>query len=441
MRYILTGGAISTAKSYGLAQIFISMSMQFPRTRYGIFRKNLTVLKRTTYQTFRKVAFDYGLLEGQHYKANRSEMYWEFNNGSTIYFSELDETKDPDFNKVKGLELTAAGIDEVNEIAQEGYDIVSSRVGRENHNGEPQFVLSTCNPSDNWVKDRFYTPWIKNKLPADHLFIPSLPRDNPHNSQEYLDALDRMPIQFKKRYVEGNWDYVDDANALFPNHVLDRMMVASVPKAGLKTIGVDVSREGGDKTVFSLFIGDTLTDLLEPEVDRSDVAPISDLIADELILYMQKNLVGYQQVWIDAVGNGGGVVDSMRRRGYYVNSFKSGEKSTDLHEDETPKYDMLRSERYYKMAQAGTQGKLKIWKHCPWVEELRRDLLAHTYEVTDKQFIVESKTKMKKRLGRSPDFADAVVMGWREALEAGALDIETSGSWDDLDSDDEERLV
>ncbi|QNK82586.1 phage terminase large subunit [Nakamurella sp. PAMC28650] len=437
MRYILTGGAISTAKSYGLAQIFISMAMQFPRTRYGIFRKNLTVLKRTTYQTFRKVAFEYGLTEGVHYRVNRSEMYWEFTNGTTIYFIELDETKDPDFNKVKGLELTAAGIDEVNEVAQDGVDIVGSRVGRENRNGEPQFVLMTCNPSDNWVKDRFYNPWIKGTLPTDHLFIPSLPKDNPHNSQEYLEALDRMPMQFKKRYVEGNWDYVDDSNALFPNHVIDRMMVATVPKAGERTIGVDVSREGSDKTVFSLFIGDTLTDLLEPEVDRSDVAPISDLIADELILYMQKNLVGYQQVWIDAVGNGGGVVDSMRRRGYYVNSFKSGEKSTDLHEDETPKYDMLRSERYYKMAQAGTQGKLKIWKHCPWVEELRRDLLAHTYEVTDKQFIVESKTKMKKRLGRSPDFADAVVMGWREALEAGALDIETSGSWDDLDSDDE----
>lgn len=85
IRYILTGGAISTAKSYGLAQIFISMAMQFPRTRYGLFLKNLTVLKRTTYQTFRKVAFEYGLVEGQHYKVNRSEMYWEFTKGTQIF--------------------------------------------------------------------------------------------------------------------------------------------------------------------------------------------------------------------------------------------------------------------------------------------------------------------------------------------------------------------
>jgi phage terminase large subunit len=438
IRYILTGGAISTAKSYGLAQIFISMAMQFPRTRYGIFRKNLTVLKRTTYQTFRKVAYEYGLVEGQHYKVNRSEMYWEFTNGTQIFFLELDETKDPDFNKVKGLELTAAGIDEMNEVVKEGWLIVGSRVGRENRNGEPQFVLGTCNPADNWVKDTFYTPWIKGTLPDDFAFIPSLPKDNPHNSKDYLDALDRMPPQFKKRYVEGNWDYVDDSNALFPNHVIDRMLVENVPKNGLKTIGVDVSREGSDKTVFSLFISDTLADLYEPDVDRGDTAPISDLIADELILYMKKNEVGYQQVWIDAVGNGGGVVDSMRRRGYFVNSFKSGEKTTDLHEDGTPKYDMLRSERYYKMAQAGQQGTLKIWKHCPFLEELRRDLLAHTYEVTDKQFIVESKSKMKKRLGRSPDISDAVVMGWREAVPEGANEISTGGSWDDLYKDSDE---
>ncbi|WP_285250241.1 hypothetical protein [Pseudarthrobacter sp. fls2-241-R2A-168] len=299
-------------------------------------------------------------------------------------------------------------------------------------------MTGTCNPADNWVKDTFYTPWIKGTLPADFAFIPSLPKDNPHNSQDYQDALDRMPPQFKKRYVEGNWDYVDDSNALFPNHVIDRMLVENLPKSGLKTIGVDVSREGSDKTVFSLFIGDTLSDLLEPDVDRTDKAPISDLIADELILYMKKNEVGYQQVWIDAVGNGGGVVDSMRRRGYYVNSFKSGEKTTDLHEDGTPKYDMLRSERYYKMAQAGQQGTLKIWKHVPFLEDLRRDLLAHTYEVTDKQFIVESKSKMKKRLGRSPDFSDAVVMGWRGAVPEGANEISTGGSWDDLYKDSDE---
>jgi len=114
------------------------------------------------------VAFEYGLTEGQHYEVNRSETYWEFTNGSQVYFIECDISNDPDYDKIKGLELTAAGIDEVNELEQNGYLIISSRVGRENHHGEPQFVLATCNPADNWVKDEFYTPWVKGTLPDDH---------------------------------------------------------------------------------------------------------------------------------------------------------------------------------------------------------------------------------------------------------------------------------
>jgi hypothetical protein len=217
------------------------------------------------------------------------------------------------------------------------------------------------------------------------------------------------------------------------------MTVAHVPKQGASRIGVDVSREGSDRTIFALYRGQTLIDLFEPDIDRSDTAPISDLIADELILYMKRNETGYEKVWIDAVGNGGGVVDSMRRRQFYVNSFKSGEKATELHEDGTPKYDMLRSQRYWEMSQAGQKGELRIWKDCPWYEELKRDLLAHTYEITYKQFIVESKTKMKKRLGRSPDFSDAMMMGYIPPVPEGADEVTTGGSWDDLlkDSDDD----
>jgi hypothetical protein len=113
-----------------------------------------------------------GLVEGVDYTINRSDMVWEFVNGSQMYFMELDETKDPDFNKVKGLELTAAGIDEANEILYEAFLIVSSRVGLENRNGELAFVFMTCNPDKNWVDDKFYTPWEKDQLQAPYLLCP-----------------------------------------------------------------------------------------------------------------------------------------------------------------------------------------------------------------------------------------------------------------------------
>ncbi|WAH97038.1 hypothetical protein [Arthrobacter sp. MMS18-M83] len=50
---------------------------------------------------------------------------------------------------------------------------------------------------------------------------------------------------------------------------------------GENTTGVDVSREGSDCTVFSPDICDTPADLYEPDVDRTNAAPISHLVADD----------------------------------------------------------------------------------------------------------------------------------------------------------------
>lgn len=254
-RYILTRGAMSTAKSYGIALVILSMAMLFPRTRYGVFRRNGTVIMRTIWQTFRKVASVMGFVEKEDYTVTRSpDKYWEFADGSQIWFIELDETKDPGWNKIKGLELTAAAIDEMNEVTRAAFDIVSSRVGRENHPREsdgvvpPAFVLGSCNPADNWVKEAFYTPWTKGELKPPFLFIPSLPEDNPANSKEYLAALHAMPLQFRKRYVEGNWDYVDDSNALFPNRIIERA-TKSIAARGKRRIGADIAREGQDRNV------------------------------------------------------------------------------------------------------------------------------------------------------------------------------------------------
>lgn len=431
-RYLLTGGAISTAKSYGLAMVFLSMAKQFPRSRYGIFRKNMSVIKRTIHITFKKVAREMGMVEGRDFTINRTDMVWEFTNGSQIWFMELDETKDSDFNKAKGLELTAAGIDEANEVVKEAFHIVSSRVGRENRNGEPQFVLLTCNPSDNWVKDLFYTPWVKDELAAPYLFIPSLPHDNPHNNAEYLAALNGMPLQFRKRYVEGNWDYVDDSSALFPNRVIDGAMTET-PGKGDITIGADIAREGGDHNVFALLQGGVLTDLYEPDIEISDEAPILNQTADELMMYAARNGITKDQAYkinVDAVGLGAGVVDNCRKRGWFVTSFKSGSASLDLDRDGKPKYDMLRSERYFKLSQAMQEGKFHIYAKTPALEELRKDLLAHTYEVTDKQFVVESKKSLKKRLHRSPDYSDAVVMAYQPEIANNGDEVVTIGSYE-----------
>lgn len=439
-RFILIGGAISTAKSVGIAIVILSMAKQFPNTRYGVFRKNRLTLKRTTYQTFKKVARWMGLVEKRDYKANLTDLMWEFANGSEIWFMELDETKDPDFDKIKGLELTAAAIDEVNECAEEGVRVVATRVGRQNYNNEPQFVVMSCNPADNWVRDVFYTPYIKDKLQPPYLFIPSLPEDNPYNSAEYIAGLKANPPQFVKRYVEGNWDFADDENALFRNIVIERA-VKPIKGRGDRFIGADIARAGQDNTVFCLIENGMLVDLYVPDIDKDDDQAILINVGDELIRYMNQNQVGYRYTTVDSNGLGEGVRDYLISKGYHVNGFKSGStEGLELHDDETPKFDMLRSQRYWNMARAMETGAFTIWQGLPNFEDLRRDLLAHEVEITDKMIKVESKALMRKRLGRSPDFGDAVMMAFDATPPAGLADISAGGTVDDwwLHGDDED---
>lgn len=410
-RYILTGGAISTAKSYGVAVIFISLAMQQPNTRYGIGRRNMTTIKRTIYLTFKKAAKDMGLKKDTHYRENRAEMYWEFKNGSQIWFIELDHTKDPDFNKIKGLELTAGAIDEANEVVQEAFNIFSSRIGRENRNDEAQFLLLTCNPADNWVKDVFYTPYKKGTLAMPYRFIPSLPNDNPHNSKEYLKALNDMPPAFKKRYVEGNWDYVDEDGALFPNRLLDKANTDKI-EGGDRYMGVDPKREGGDRFTAVLWEGETITATKEIKIKFSAKTPISHVFGQKVIDLMDRWKVGAKDVWVDAVGNGGAIVDYCRSKDYYVQEFKSGSVPHQKFDDGTAMYDMARSEGYHQMHLAMDAGTVKIYEGVDDYSELRKDLSMHTYEVNNKVTIVESKDKIKKRLQKSPDFSDAAMMAY-----------------------------
>jgi hypothetical protein len=66
----------------------------------------------------------------------------------------------------------------------------------------------------------------------------------------------------------------------------------------------------------------------------------------------------------------------------------------------------LRAETYWDLREALQKGEYKL----PDNKELIQELLSIHYKVTDKIIQIESKAEMKKRMGHSPDLADAVVI-------------------------------
>lgn len=412
---LLYGGAMGSGKSFLIAMLACSLARKHPGTAFGVFRKNRSVLERTTLES----VFEYlelcGAVLNKDYFFNGSKLIITFKHGidpktrrkvpdSKIYFLELDGTKDRNYNKVRSLNIACGFIDECNECEREGWLAVKSRCGRKNkdRNGYivPTFLLGTCNPDINWVKDDFYNPSTKGNLPDHKMFIQALPTDNPFLTQEYYESLETMPELFKQLYLYGNWDYTDDDDSLFKLHVLERSYTGEIPE-GTRYMGVDIADVGKDLTVISLVQNNVLIDMEEFSIDKTSPIPASEQTAMKIIEYAQRNDVEAKNIGFDSIGVGVGVRDYLKSKGWFCFEFIAGASSA--------KHANLRSEAYWRMSEAFDKGKFKMHNKCPHLTEIKQELLAHAFKRGgETSFKVIKKEDIKKALGRSPDKADSL---------------------------------
>lgn len=431
-RYMLFGGGTGGGKSWLGAQLIVNLALNQPGTSYGVFRKNLTTLRRTTYRTFQKYMRKHKLKEGIHYQVHhQSGITWTFANGSTVDFVELDITKDPELNKLGGLELTAAMIDEADEVAEQAFNTLRFRIGRNNFNGERSFIYLTCNPNQTWVKRMFYDPAMKGTLEAPFYFLESLITDNPYQSPEALEAAadPTAPKQYVERYFKGNWNYVQSDNAIIQLLEFEHSFLEVLPPKETESfVGFDPTREGDDIPALARWDGGVLADFvahLVPEESKSEHFDYGAYHGQFIIDYCRKNDIPASNVAIDGVGVGSSVIDYCNGKGFYVRTYKSGfvDGIEQIVDPNTPtdkygnrsgqkKYDNIRSQTYWNMCRDLASRKARVFELIPFRDEFQKDLLAHTYTTNEKMLIVEAKDKVKKLLGRSPDFSDAAEMGY-----------------------------
>lgn len=431
-RFMLFGGGTGGGKSWLGAQLFVNLALTQPGTSYGVFRKNQTTLKRTTYRTFQKYMRKHHLIEGVHFTVNKeSGITWTFKNGSTIDFLELDITKDPELNKLGGLELTAAMVDEADEIAEKAFNTLRFRIGRNNFNGEKAFIYLTCNPNQTWVKRLFYDPARKGELKAPYYFLESLITDNPYQSEEALAAAadPTAPQQYVERYFRGNWNYVQSDNAIIQLVEFEFSFIEVLPPTNTESfVGFDPSREGDDIPALARWDGGVLADLVAHEVPEEMKHEHFDYGAFHgqfIIDYCTSRGIPASNVAVDGVGVGATVIDYLNGKGFYVRTYKSGftDGLEQIIDPNTPtdskgersgqkKYNNIRSQTYWNMCRDLASRKARIFEDIPFRDEIQKDLLAHTFTTDEKMLIVEGKEKVKKILGRSPDFSDAAEMGY-----------------------------
>ena len=196
-RYKLYGGAVGGGKSWALCAEAVKLSLKFPGNRGFLCRHQLVDFKRSTLVTFDSVCP--AALIRKHFRDDRIIL---FRNGSEILYGGLGG--DEDLERIKSTEFGWFGIEEATETYEDMFLLLCSRLRWKLPSGaHPRYVgLLTSNPEPGWVKDRF----IDRNLP-DHVFVPALPKDNPHLPEGYDSNLRVLyPEEWVKRYLDGSWD-------------------------------------------------------------------------------------------------------------------------------------------------------------------------------------------------------------------------------------------
>lgn len=422
-------GPTGVGKSALAAHLFISMCDDFPMSQIFVWRKNFSTARKTIWRTYKKMLSDMGMIQEEDYHLNEGSLLIEFPNKSLITFAEADATKDRDQNKIKGLDITANQIEESNEFIEDAVDMIMSRKGRANQNGQASINILTMNPNNGWTKSRYYDKWKKGELPSNVIVIEFTLEDSWQSDQDINSLIRSKPKWWVERYLKNNWSYLDEDHSLISGYLWEKASIYHLPepardeKGNLipkdpryrfdKVIGVDVSDNGPDATVLSLIEEGVLTvqkELKLPERQygvNSDVdsRPTGYLLAQQLIAFAEsKGFTKAQARLISLEVNGVGTAmrDGMKALGWHIDEYTATGKS--------------RNETLLNMRRALDEGEVQVLQKEAYRghdDELWREISAHDTDIVDGVEKVTKKEKIREILSRSPDYADSFSIAVR----------------------------
>lgn len=410
---VVYGGAKGGGKSYLGAALIFANALMHPGTRYFIARKQLIDLRIHTIPTIDKVFKGWGIKLEDYGKFNGQDHCYYFNNGSAVLLLDAkEEPSDPLFERFGSMEMTQGWIEEAGEFEKNAKINLTISLGRclNDKYGLKRKLLMTCNPKKNFLYEDYYLPWREGKLKPSVKFIQAFAYENSKNESGYLENLDENLVGIEReRLLDGDWEYSEDADQLMSfEKIMDIFNNTHVP-SGRKTITSDLARLGGDKIPIVEWDGNR-------GYIRSYQKQTLDVTGAQIEETRYRMGIGVSDVTVDEDGLGGGVVDFLKFKGFVNNSspLPAPGGPRDLKGNPIKEnYDNLKSQCYYRFAQKVNENniylqcesediKKKLIQELQWVRQKRVD--------DDKKKGVMPKEKVKEKIGRSPDHADAVMM-------------------------------
>lgn len=420
---VLYGGGAGGGKSVLISYWQWYRRMTMPRSRGVIGRKKLKTLKESTLKTFFDVCDALGnkYRLGKYYRYNDKYSLITFNNGSEIYLKDLFlYPTDPEFDDLGSTEYTDGAIDECNQVVEKARNVLTTRLRYklDEFNTIPKLLLS-CNPAKGYVYNDYYLPWTKQELLDYRRFVPAIHSDNPDLPKAYVENLKRLPdAATKARLLEGLWDFDDDLfkwfryediQSLYDNEHIATDEELKNWKLDDRFITCDVARLGKDKTIILVWKGFTVVETIVREKLRNP--DVASLIKSK----MREYGISIKNVCVDEDGVGGGVVDLLRGCVGFLNN----SKPIVMFDGHILNYANLKSQCYHLLAEYVRECKM-------WVSNMQthhQEMLSQELDVVrqhkgdqDGKISVEPKEMIKQKIGRSPDFADALMMRMRFLL-------------------------
>ncbi len=386
---------------------------------------------------------------GNRAKENKSEKIWTFPNGNTIEFGAVQyEDNKTDW---QGRPHDLKAFDELPEFTLSQYEFISGW-NRTTDPGQRVRVLSTGNPppegSGSWIVRR-WGAWLDKKhphpaqpgelrwyatvegqevecadgrpftnkgemiYPRSRTFIPARLDDNPYYSKDnrYRSVLQSLPEPLRSQLLYGDFDAAQapDPFQIIPTEWVQaaqkRWRERERPYITISGVGIDPSRGGPDKTAMAKRYDNWIDEVVTwPGMVAKDGPTVAALVKSQL-----EDEFGPGYINVDVNGIGSSVFDSLSPMYQNVMAVNSSEGST--YRDRSGKLKMrnLRAELYWRMRDAldpihGDELAL------PPDPELLADLCSARYRNTTAGVIVEEKSEIKARIGRSPDIGEAVIL-------------------------------
>ena len=362
------------------ALIDAALRCELPMGRFGYISPFLKQSKKNAWDYLKQYA-----MKVPGAQKNESELYVEFPNGARVTLFGADN---PD--SIRGSYFDGAVMDEYADMKQGVYTSI---------------VLPMLSDRQGWVlfigtpkgQDHFYKIYLDGKKKPESWYVGEFRYDMTGLLRPEEIELMQQEMSINEFRREMLCDFTASTDDILitidmavkaSNRSMKEHEVAAMPKI----LGVDIGRFGDDPSVIvkrqgSLVVGEPII------LHGADNMKVAAVVADHWRTW------GADACFIDA-GGGQGVIDRLVQLQYPV---------TEIHFGGKPTKDIFlnkRAEMWWDMKEA-IDGGLVIPRHQLLLQELCTP--TYGYNKSGKR-VLEDKDAIKRRLGHSPDIADALAL-------------------------------